>query len=202
MLPNEIEFKIRPDDQKTFSPQAYNAQILSGFAGNEMDMPLMVSSTLLTGASYGYASYFRPGVAYATLKEMLGDELFTKTLQEYMRRWNGKHPIPYDFFYSFNDALKEDLNWFWKPWFFEAGYPDLAIKDVQTQSKKTKITVEKKGNIPVPVVLTVTFTDNSQEVIKESIRVWQKGAREFTVEKQFSKAIYKVEAGAVQFRMR
>jgi hypothetical protein len=198
MLPNEMEFKLRPGDQKTFSPQAYNAQILSGFAGNEMDMPLMVSSTLLTGASYGYASYFRPGVAYATLKEMLGDELFTKTLQEYMRRWNGKHPIPYDFFYSFNDVLKEDLNWFWKPWFFEAGYPDLAIKDVQTQSKKTKITVEKKGNIPVPLVLTITFTDNSQEVIKESIRIWQTGAREFTLEKQYGKTIRRVELGAVQ----
>jgi hypothetical protein len=85
MLPNEIEFKLRPGDQRTFSPQAYNAQVLSGFAGNEMDMPLMVSSSLLTGSSYGYSSYFRPGVAYATLKEMLGDELFTKTLQEYMR---------------------------------------------------------------------------------------------------------------------
>jgi aminopeptidase N len=129
---------------------------------------------------------------------MLGDELFTKTLQEYMRRWNGKHPIPYDFFYSFNDVLKEDLNWFWKPWFFEAGYPDLAIKDVQTQSKKTKITVEKKGNIPVPLVLTITFTDNSQEVIKESIRIWQTGAREFTLEKQYGKTIRRVELGAVQ----
>ncbi|QHT66565.1 M1 family metallopeptidase [Rhodocytophaga rosea] len=198
MLPNEMEFKLRPGDQRTFSPQMYNAQVLSGFAGNEMDMPLMVSSSLLTGSSYGYASYFRPGVAYSTLKEMLGDELFTKTLQEYMRRWNGKHPIPYDFFYTFNDVLKEDLNWFWKPWFFEAGYPDLAIKEVQTQSKKTKITVEKKGTIPVPLVVSITFTDGSQEVIKESIRIWQKGAREFTVEKQFGKTIKKVELGALQ----
>jgi hypothetical protein len=95
-------------------------------------------------------------------------------------------------------VLKEDLNWFWKPWFFEAGYPDLAIKEVQTQSKKTKILVAKEGNIPIPIVLTITFSDSSQEVIKESIRVWQKGAREFTVEKQFGKTIRKVELGAIQ----
>jgi hypothetical protein len=198
MLPNEMEIKLRTADQKTFSPQSYNAQVLSGFAGNEMDIPLMVSSSLLTGSSYGYASYFRPGVAYATLKEMLGDELFTRTLQEYMRRWNGKHPIPYDFFYTFNDVLKEDLGWFWKPWFFEAGYPDLAIKEVQTQSGKSRIIVEKRGSIPVPIVLTVTFTDNSQETIKESVRVWQKGDTTFTVEKQFGKTIRKVEVGSIQ----
>ena len=74
--------------------------------------------------AYGDASYFRPAAAYNTLKEMLGDEVFKKTLHEYMKRWNGKHPTPYDFFFSINDASRENLSWFWTPWFFQSGYPD------------------------------------------------------------------------------
>ena len=29
-----------------------------------------------------------------------------------MDRWNGKHPAPWDFFYTFNDVSGQDLNWF------------------------------------------------------------------------------------------
>jgi aminopeptidase N len=196
MLPNEMKLALRPGDSKSFSPQTYNAQILSNFAGHELDMPLMVPSVLLRGTSYGYASYYKPAVAYALLKDMLGNDVFTKTLQEYMNRWHGKHPIPYDFFYTFNDVLQQELNWFWKPWFFEMGYPDLAIKDVRLEDKKVKISIERIGNLPLPVHLTVTFTDNTKEIIKEPMKSWSTGAKEIILEREFVKAVKKVELGS------
>jgi hypothetical protein len=196
MLPNEMKLALRPGDSKSFSPQTYNAQILSNFAGHELDMPLMVPSVLLRGTSYGYASYYKPAVAYALLKDMLGNDVFTKTLQEYMNRWHGKHPIPYDFFYTFNDVLQQELNWFWKPWFFEMGYPDLAIKDVRLEDKKVKISIERIGNLPLPVHLTVTFTDNTKETIKEPMKSWSTGAKEIILEREFVKAVKKVELGS------
>jgi aminopeptidase N len=48
------------------------------------------------------------------MKDLLGDELFKKCLHEYMNRWHGKHPLPWDFFFTFNDVTKKNLNWFWK----------------------------------------------------------------------------------------
>jgi aminopeptidase N len=127
---------------------------------------------------------------------MLGNDVFTKTLQEYMNRWHGKHPIPYDFFYTFNDVLQQELNWFWKPWFFEMGYPDLAIKDVRLEDKKVKISIERIGNLPLPVHLTVTFTDNTKEIIKEPMKSWSTGAKEIILEREFVKAVKKVELGS------
>ena len=196
VLPNDIEFDI---NGKKFKPQQANAQYYSYFAGRESDMPMMVPSTQLKSNSYTFASYFRPSQAYTFLKEMLGDAKFKTTLQEYMRRWNGKHPTPYDFFYSFNDALKEDLSWYWKPWFFEKGYPDLALGNVTKgkRGKTTVIRVDRKGNLPVPVRLRFTFDDGTNEEFNESARIWQDGTTYFNVEKAFPKAIKKIELGGV-----
>jgi hypothetical protein len=195
MLPNEIQFKVRPGSAQVFSPQGYNALAYASYAGKSLEMPMMTPSNLLTGSSYGFASYYRPGVAYALLKDLLGDELFKKTLREYMNRWNGKHPMPYDFFYTFNNVTGQDLSWYWKPWFFESGYPDLAIKDASYIAQKTKIVIEKKGNIPVPVSLKIIFADNSEEHLYESARAWQGGKKEYVVEKLFNKPVRRVELG-------
>ena len=45
----------------------------------------------------------------------------------YMDRWHGKHPIPWDFFNTFNDVSGQDLNWFWRNWYFSTSYIDLAV---------------------------------------------------------------------------
>ena len=97
-------------------------------AGTEDDIPPIVTSLSLPYVSYRNSGYNRSAIAYNILRDVLGDELFLKALQEYINRWNGKHPTPYDFFFTFEDVTKQDLSWFWKPWFFEYGYPDLAMK--------------------------------------------------------------------------
>jgi hypothetical protein len=196
-LPNEIPFRKKASDNQTFNVQQGNARYFSLFAGREQEMPMMTPTNLLTGFSYGFASYFRPAMAYAQLQNLLGKEKFKGALQEYIRRWNGKHPIPYDFFYSFNAAAGEDLSWFWKPWFFDKGYPDLGLK-VLAEGKKSKIVVEKKGTLPVPVVLKVTYRDGSEETFSETARVWKDGAAEFTLSKTLGKAIRSVVLGNTQ----
>ncbi len=194
-LPNEIPFKVGTN---TFFPQQTNALYFASVSGREMEMPLMIPSTLLdNGFSYTVASYMRSSVAYATLQDLLGKEKFKQVLNEYMRRWNGKHPSPYDFFFSFNDAAKEDLTWFWKPWFFERGYADLGIKKVEP-GKTTKITIARNGILPVPVALTITFTDGTTATHRETARIWQNGVKETVITQKYTKTIQKIELGSVQ----
>jgi aminopeptidase N len=127
----------------------------------------------------------------------LGQDTFKKGLHEYMRRWNGKHPVPYDFFYSFNAAAGEDLSWFWRPWFFERGYPDLALR-VTPEGNGAKVVVERKGNLPVPIRLQVTYADGTLETYAETARVWKDGATEFAVKKTFAKPVRTVTLGDSQ----
>ncbi|MGZ4017543.1 MAG: M1 family metallopeptidase, partial [Flavisolibacter sp.] len=130
-------------------------------AGNEIDLPIMTLSTQLTANSYFLNSYPKPAFGYLYVKDMLGDSLFTKALHYYIEQWHGKHPMPYDFFNCINAGSGKNLNWFWKRWFFDNGYPDLAIASVSNRLKSYVVTIASKGTKPVPIDLTVTFADKT-----------------------------------------
>ena len=84
----------------------------------EEDQPIISMSTQLSGAGYGNNSYGKASLSYLALKDMLGDATFKKALHTYMDNWNGKHPIPWDYFNSMNTGSGQNLNWFFNNWFF------------------------------------------------------------------------------------
>lgn len=150
--------------------------------GNDWEVPPMVPSRYLSGQAYSFASYSRPQLAYAQLLDLLGYERFHRAMHLYMDRWKGKHPGPYDFFYTFNEAAGQNLDWFWKPWFFEFGYPDLKLTvarmdNVAGESPRHVAYVERKGIIPVPVYLKVEYTDGTVETKHKTAEVWRDPSR-------------------------
>ena len=189
-LPVEIQHKLGKYD-----PTEMIATVYSRFAGNESDMPMMVPSTLLNGFSYVVSAYYRPASAYLTLKDMLGKKLFLKALHQYIDEWHGKHPIPYDFFYTFNKVTGQNLDWFWKPWFFEFGAPDVAIKNVTEENGKINIEVEKVGKIPIPVAAKIYYKDGSVDSTYNSAMIWKDGNKTYSIEFNSDKPFNKVEIG-------
>lgn len=164
-------------------------------AGTDKDVPMITNSKLQAGVEYYSNSYGKPGICYWILRDLLGDEKFFKALHAYVESWNGKHPTPYDFFYIFNNASGENLDWFWKAWFFDWGYPDLAIKNVSIVNGKYIIDVEKKGNIPVPVTLDLTFKDGSIIHHHETAAVWKDGSSIFIFETTTKSEIESIKLG-------
>jgi aminopeptidase N len=73
-----------------------------------------------------------------------------------------------------NTGSGKNLNWFWKRWFIDGGVPDLSLK-VKKQAGY-KLTIDCKGNKPVPVDVTLTYEDGSTEKIHRSIAVWEKSS--------------------------
>jgi len=175
---------------------ARNVRSFNTAAGNEGELPLIVPTFSVTTEYNRTHSYSRPSLAYHFLMETLGREKFKKALLVYMERWHEKHPLPWDFFNTFNNVTGEDLSWFFKPWFFEFGYPDLGVKAVSTIAQVTEVTIEKIGNLPVPVVVTVKFEDGTEQIVEKSIRVWQSGNRECRVTLKNDKKISSVAVGS------
>ncbi len=190
-----------------------NATALGGIkeynrlAGNEEDLPIMTKSTNLSGGAsiegvditdmaYFLNSYPKPGLGYLYIKDLLGDQLFTRALHHYIKQWYGKHPIPWDFFNSINEGSGKNLNWFWKSWFFDYGYPDLAIQDVTPKEKGYTVKIKTIGNKPVPVNLTFHFEDGSTQKEHRSIEVW-KNNDAVVIPLNSSKKLYKVELGGI-----
>jgi hypothetical protein len=150
-------------------------------AGTDSDVPPMVRSRFLSNPSYRVASYVRPQAAYTTLLDLLGYEKFHHCMVGYMDRWKGKHPVPYDFFNSWSDLSGENLDWYWKPWFFEWGFPDIGIGNVSENKGRYTVLVQKVGTQPIPIHLTVTYSDGTVEVLHETAAAWKTGNTEKSI---------------------
>ncbi|WP_400191378.1 M1 family metallopeptidase [Hymenobacter sp. B81] len=177
------------DDDYGVQPYAQNA-------ATEVDVPITTLSTQQTGTAFFLNSYPKPALGYLYVQDLLGDELFTKALHHYIQTWQGKHPMPYDFFNAMNAGAGRNLNWFWQRWFFDGGYPDLAIQRVTKQGSGYEVLVQAKGSKPVPVDLTITFADNTTQQIHRSIAVWESGATSVTVPVPTDKAVKQVKLGS------
>jgi hypothetical protein len=156
---------------------SYGVESYARDAGKEADLPIITLSTQETDNDYFLNSYPKPAMGYLYLKDMLGDSLFLRGIHKYMEDWHGKHPTPLDFFGSVNAGTGRNLNWFWKRWFYDGGYPDLAISDVRHKDDAWTIVVANKGGKPVPVDLTIEYKDGSKEKIHRSIAVWEHETR-------------------------
>jgi Peptidase family M1 domain len=110
---------------------------------------------------------------------VVGKERFDYAFRKYTEAWAFKHPTPYDFFHCINNAAGEDLNWFWKEWFFTTWKLDQEITGVtyvgNDPSLGALITIENKGKMILPVILKVTESNGHAETIKLPVEVWQRG---------------------------
>ncbi len=165
-----------PEDEGIFSKTRYEF-----ISGSDKDVPLITNTKLYQDAAYAANSYGKAGLCYYVLQDMLGDSLYFKALHHYMNNWNGKHPVPYDFFYSFNAGSGKDLNWFWNKWFFGWEYPDLAIKSVLKNQSGIKITIENIGGLPVPVYLDVELKSGKHEIVKLTAEAWKTGNKDVNI---------------------
>ena len=92
--------------------------------------PIMSNSENIVG--FGPNAYTKPATGLNILREtIMGREQFDYAFKEYARRWAFKHPEPADLFRTMEDASGEDLDWFWRGWFFGTDACDLAIDTVK-----------------------------------------------------------------------
>ncbi|WP_461534256.1 M1 family metallopeptidase [Sinomicrobium sp.] len=142
-------------------------------ADMEYQIPIITPLNTLSGASIGVNAYGKSALAYLALKDYLGDTEFSKALKGYMDRWNGKHPMPWDFFYSFNDITGKDLDWFWNRWFFSNGYIDIAIADASYKGDILNVSLENRGGMPAPVSVVVTDRDGKTREFHQTPTIWE-----------------------------
>ena len=92
--------------------------------------PIMTNSESIW--QFGNNAYAKPATALNILREtVLGRKLFDYAFKTYSQRWAFKHPTPYDFFRTMEDASGVDLDWFWRGWFYTTDHTDIAIKEVK-----------------------------------------------------------------------
>ncbi|MGI4021364.1 MAG: M1 family metallopeptidase [Janthinobacterium lividum] len=133
-------------------------------------------------ASYlGEAAYNKPALGLKILREqILGEERFDYAFRTYIKRWAFKHPTPWDFFHSMDNAAGEDLSWFWKEWFFTTWKLDQGVKGIDyienDAAKGALITIENLEEMALPVTLMIKEDNGKTNTIKLPAEIWQRGS--------------------------
>lgn len=197
MLPMELQTREILKIRDGFDARRWNniGNYGSDAGMEKYDRPPAVLTADACRFDYHVANHNRPATALYFLMDMLGEETFRETTQEYMRRWNHKHPVPNDFFMTFNEVTGEDLNWYWQPWYFEFGYPDLAVDGIDESDGRREIVVRRAGNIPIPIRIKVSYTDRSECEEYRTAAVWRDGASECRIALPRGGDIARVELG-------
>jgi len=92
--------------------------------------PIMSNSENIIG--FGPNAYTKPATGLNILREtIMGRDLFDYAFKEYARRWAFKHPEPADLFRTMEDASGEDLDWFWRGWFYGTDACDISLDTVK-----------------------------------------------------------------------
>jgi hypothetical protein len=141
---------------------------------------VMSEPDALKEANIGVALYFKPGYALDLLRnEILGSERFDYAFQLYIQRWAYKHPTPWDFFRTIENATGEDLGWFWKGMFIYNYKLDQAVESVQyvkdDAAQGALVTIDNLDRMAMPVYISYETESGKTGMEKVPVEVWQNG---------------------------
>lgn len=192
---NEYLFNVKDlgaSQAAGFFKQFRSDGLANYLAGYGVDIPIITPSDSLRGVIVGHNNYEKAALGYLALKDLMGDEAFKSALHEFMARWNGKHPLPWDMFNSFNNASGQNYNWFFNEWFFQPHYLDLAISGVEQSSGGYSVQVNNIGGMPVPFDAIITYTDATSDTLHQTPVVWQADLQATTIQINTTKEVQSV----------
>ena len=125
--------------------------------------PIMTNSENII--QFGPNAYSKPSTGLNILREtIIGRENFDYAFKEYARRWAFKHPTPADLFRTMEDASAEDLDWFWRGWFYNTDPCDISLDTV----KWSNLSLETSTSAP-----RTTASTNTQPVTKPILNAFE-----------------------------
>ena len=108
--------------------------------------------------AYSVSAYSKGSVFLAQLGYIVGPKTLKKILKRYFNEFKFKHPSPNDFKRVAEKVSDLELEWYLNDWTRTAEKIDYAI----TYTKGNAV-LERKGLIPMPIELVVTFKDETKK---------------------------------------
>jgi hypothetical protein len=118
-----------------------------------------------SNAAYSVAAYVNGSVFPHQLEYVIGKANFDRGLLRYFDEWHFKHPNVNDFIRVMEKESKMELDWYKEYSVYTTNTIDYAIQSVSKESRKeTKIVLERKGKMPMPIDVVITYKDGSKEL--------------------------------------
>jgi aminopeptidase N len=154
-----------------------NMEFIAPFMFGDKTEPILTTPDAMKEANIGNSLYSKPGYGLELLRnEILGADRFDYAFKEYIKRWAYKHPTPWDFFRSMDNAAGENLQWFWKGWFVENYKLDQAILSVKYEKDDAAngavLTIANVEQMAMPVNISYETKSGVKGSLKLPAEIW------------------------------
>ena len=162
---------------------------------NDYSDAIMNLPDVIQTDNMGVSSYFKPALGLTILREqILGEDRFDYAFRTYIKRWAFKHPTPFDFFHTMDNAAGEDLSWFWNEWFMTTWKLDQGVKAIDYRNddpaKGALITIENLEGMALPVTAFIKEENGKSGTVKLPAEIWQRGSTWTFPYKSTSRILY------------
>ncbi len=163
-----------------FKDQGFFGADMTGYVFSDKMDGLYNIPEVIQQENLGVAAYLKPSMMLDALRNVvLGKDRFDEAFREYVRRWAFKHPTPWDFFHTIENAAGEDLSWFWRGWILNTWKLDQGVKDMKyiknDPAKGVDITIENFDKMVMPVIVLVKEENGKEHNLTLPVEVWQRG---------------------------
>lgn len=136
-----------------------------------------------TNRAYGVNAYSKGALTVSQLAYILGDEVLEEGMKKYFYTWRFKHPNPNDFKRILEQVSGIELDWYFEHWIGTTNTIDYTVKGVWAQPDYTVITLERRGDMPMPVDILIELKDGSKMLYSIPIRIMRghKNAEDYEV---------------------
>lgn len=117
-----------------------------------------------TNFAYGQNAYSKGAVFLCQLGYIVGDSVRDRILLEYYREWRYRHPDADDFMRVAEKVSGMKLDWYQEYFIKTLKTIDYGIDAVTDSAGRTRVTLRRIGEMPMPVDLLVTYKDGRREM--------------------------------------
>jgi len=147
---------------------------------DKMD-PLWTVTDAVSEFNLGTNAYDKPAKMLDALRDVvLGPQRFDKAFREYIANWAYKHPTPWDFFRTMENAAGEDLGWFWRSWVFNNYKFDVALGSVTQTGTRPEtgvaITLQNLEKMAMPIPVIVKEANGKTHTLTVPVESWMRGS--------------------------
>ncbi|MBY6188966.1 M1 family metallopeptidase [Microbulbifer agarilyticus] len=129
-----IEYRAEHSWEASFDVIYGEPRTIARYTDHPLHQPIMSSADSLHRKIDN--AYNKTASMLNTLRHLvLGPEVFDPALSAFAKAWEGKRPMPGDFFRAIESASGNDLSWFWRSWFYENQHIDLAISAIALEDR-------------------------------------------------------------------
>ncbi len=121
--------------------------------------------------AYGIAAYSKGSIFLSQLGYVIGQDKLMESLRNYYEDFKFKHPVPNDIKRAAEKVSGMELDWYLTDWTQTTNTIDYGIRAVAESNGKTKVILERIGQMPMPLDILVVDTSGNQETYYIPLRM-------------------------------